>query len=149
LRDKNRFCNRCQTQVYDMTALSTKEMDQLFRANKGQLCGRLTKSQLTRYNAAQANKPFFKFSKLTKAVSAFFIMAVAFVTMPIKRTLAANHVVYAQSQFSNAESKMQIEIPPSDTTRILKVTVLDECGEFITGASVEVLNAFKKNLGGS
>lgn len=147
--DKNRFCGLCQTHVHDMTALSIKEMEHLLRANKGQLCGRLSENQLIRYNAAQENQPFFRFARLTKVLSTLSVLAVAFFTMPLKRALAANQFVISQSQFPNRDSEEPQQCPPLDTTRIVKVTVFDTMNQPIIGATVEVLNEFKKNLGGT
>ena len=81
---QGKFCGRCQMQVHDMTALSTWEVIQLFQKNGGKLCGRLTETQLKQHNDTIEKQSIFIFSKITKSISAFSVIAMAFVTMPAK-----------------------------------------------------------------
>ena len=143
---QGKFCGRCQMQVHDMTALSTWEVIQLFQKNGGKLCGRLTETQLKQHNDTIEKQSIFRFSKITKSISAFSVVAMAFVTMPLKKSYATNNVVVTQPNFLFKESNFLPDEPPLDSARILKVKVVDEKGEAITGAAIILLNPFKKKL---
>src|SRR5688572_28666131 len=38
--DRSRFCGRCEKQVYNFSAMTTAEAEDLIRAKEGKLCGR-------------------------------------------------------------------------------------------------------------
>lgn len=143
---QGRFCGHCQTQVHDMTALSTREVIQLFQKNGGELCGRLTESQLKQCNATIEKQSFFRFSKITKSISAFSVVAMAFLTLPLKKSYAKFHAEVTQPNTISEESNLLPEAPPLDSARIVKVRVVDERGKAINGAEITLLNAFKKQL---
>ncbi len=142
---QGRLCGHCQTQVHDMTALSTQEVIELFQKNGGKLCGRLTESQLKQHNESIEKQSFFRFSKITKSISAFSVVAMAFLTMPLKKSYAKFHVEVTQpNTFSEASNRLpEAQL---DSSRIVKVRVVDERGNAINGAEITLLNAFKKEL---
>ncbi len=141
-----RFCDHCQKQVHDMTGLSTTEVIQLFQKNGGKLCGRMTETQLKQHNSIIEKQSFFRFSKITKSISAFSVVAMAFVTMPFKKSYATNHEVVTQPILFLKESNPLPKPPPLDSARTLKVKVVDESGEAIVGADVEVLDSLRKPI---
>ena len=146
---QGRFCGQCQKQVHDMTALNTREVIQLFQKNGGKLCGRMTATQLKQHNAAIEKQSFFRFSKITKSISAFSVVAMAFVTMPLKKSYATNHAVITQPNSFIKVSNPLPEPPPLDSARILKVKVVDERGKALAGVSLEVLDSLRKPIHGT
>lgn len=144
-----RFCGNCQKQVHDLTVLSTKEILQLFEKNAGQLCGRLTETQLRLHNAAIEQQQVFRFSKISNAISAISVVAMAMVTMPLKKANAANCTTIEQPNVFPVASSPIPALVPMDSTRTLKIGVFDERNEPIIAATIEILDTLKKVIGGT
>jgi hypothetical protein len=72
----NRNCSRCNSVVHDLTGMSMAEIDQLYAANNGKLCGNITVDELRNplyFKGTEAKRKPVYLKHLAAAASMFLI----------------------------------------------------------------------------
>ena len=77
--DRSRFCGRCEKHVYNFSAMTAAEAEELIRAKEGKLCGRFYRrrdgTMLTANCPVGAKKYFFRVKAMVATAAALLLTA--------------------------------------------------------------------------
>lgn len=122
--DKGRFCDSCQTKVYDFIGSSDREIVSVLAGNKV-VCGRLSVNQMNRDLVVPKEK-----SKLWIATSAAIM---SFVVLQGEKIYAQTPVATEQHESDNPQTKC--EVLPQRALGLVVGVVSDEVGP-LPGATI-------------
>lgn len=128
------FCDSCQKEVINFTAMTSEELINHFSNNSGKTCGRFTSSQLKTYNPIMNNKSNKRFISRGLAVMSLSILSLCAVSNLRAQTSTNPNTVLSTEIVMGAPSIQEDEYT-------VKGIVLDQYDTALFGVNVVVKNS--------
>ncbi len=135
-----RFCDSCQKQVYDLSAMTRLQAEALVTAKGGQLCARFTRTAdgALQHLAAHTELPqLHQISSRRASPIASAILSAVIATIPAMAVASQTPPSISHSVFAeNRQAKPDLQ----GSTANLSGVVVDESGAAIAGATLLLIN---------
>lgn len=131
--ERGRFCSSCKKEVIDFTVLSEYQILEIFRNNNSKMCGRINPDQLEKdYKTATSG------GKKSTWVAALFSTLMVLSSSTSKGAIT-NHVLPKIQLDLSARRVTDGRTPAQkDSVKLLKGRVVDDKGEGLPGASIQI-----------
>jgi hypothetical protein len=138
--DRTRFCNECNKQVYDLSAMTRRQAEALIEISRGKLCARITRQQDgTIVVAEDFTLPVARLHHIKRASP--IASAVISAMMAVSPVMAAQNSAPAKQSVSTPSQQGQQKpgAQPQETTSKLRGSVTGAAGT-ISQANVTLVN---------
>jgi hypothetical protein len=138
--DRVRFCGECNKNVYNFTAMTRSEAENLIRETAGNICARIIRDVegfvVTAKSPIGLNLIPLRASKIASAVVATALSVSSVSAKPQPH----NGVNIVQQADQESKNKAEVAADQKENSATLKGTVFDTAKAVIVGAEVKVIN---------
>jgi hypothetical protein len=142
--EKGRFCDCCKKEVIDFTLLSNSQILKVFQKNDSPVCGRFQSAQL------EKEYPYFEKPGLKQSswIAAVFSTLMLLSASDSKGETSTHDSQSIQLDHNAKKTGDETVLHSNDSISVVKGRVVDELGEGLQGASIQLIGTNIKTSSG-